>query len=111
MNGHDCLDAVVMRQAIILGAQQGRDHACLPVVRMDNIRPEVQQGQAVEHRPGEEGITLILISAHAIDIVSAKIVTIVHEIKCDSLLYQRFNPAVLAAPAKLNLKIYSMVHL
>ena len=101
----------VERQLIILDAQQGRDHTALPVVGVDDIRLEADQGQTVEYAAAEEAKPLMLVAAHAVNVAAAKVIFVVHEVIGDAVVHQRFDAAVLFAPTQVHLEVQFMLHL
>ena len=111
VNGHQGLDMPIVGKVAVLRAQQRRDHAGLPVMGVDQVRLKAHQRQEIERRAAEECKSLIFIPAHAVDVVAAEVVAVVHKVKYDAVLHQFLNAAVLAAPAQLHLEIDRVAHL
>ena len=95
----------------ILNLQQSRHHTALPVVGMDHVRLEIQQGQSIQRTTAEKAEALVLVTAQAIDIGASEIVLVVHEVPGNAVLFQLFNAAVLPTPAQLHFKVAHMGHL
>ena len=83
---------------------QRGDHAGLPVVAMEDIRLELHARQRVEHRAAEKREPLVFVSAHAVNIRPVEVIPVIDEIIGDALIFERFNAAILFAPAKFRLE-------
>ena len=111
VDGEDGLHPGEEGQVRVLDLQQRGYHAALPVVGMDDVRLPVQQGQGVEDAAAEEAETLVLVAAQAVDVGTAEVILVVHEVPGDAVLLEHLNTAVLLAPAQLYLKVQHMGHL
>ena len=111
VNGEHRADAREEGQLSILDAQQGGNHAALPVVGVDDVRLEAQQGQRVEYPAAEEAEAFMLVAAHAVNVAAAKVILVVHKVEDYAVIFQRFDAAVLLAPAQVHLKVQFMLHL
>ena len=78
---------------------------------MDYIGLESCQRQHVQHAAAEESEPFVFISAHPVDVGTAEIVFVVHEIPGYAVFPDHFDPAVLPSPAELHLKITDVRHL
>ena len=104
-------DIMIERVSIVLDTKQSRDHAALPVMRMQNFGLESQTRQHFETSSAEESKTLVFVTAHAIDIVPSEIILIINEIIGNTILLKSFYSAILATPAQLYIEVKNMVHL
>ncbi len=111
VDGVHGLDAREEGQMGVLNLQQRRHHAALPVMGVDHVGLEVQQGQAVQGRAAEEAEALVLVAAHAVNVGTTKVELVVHEVPLHAVLLDHLDAAVLTAPAKLHLKVAHVGHL
>ena len=98
-------------QMLVLDLQKGGHHAALPVVGMDDVRLEIQQGQGVEGGTAEEAIALVLVATQTVHVGTAEVVLVVQEVVGHAVLFQLLNAAVLAAPAQLHVEVEHELHI
>ena len=75
-----------------------------------DVRAEVKVHQRVDDGAGEEAEALVLVAAQAVDVGTAEVVVVVHEVERDALIHEGFDAAVLPAPAQLHLKLALELH-
>ena len=89
----------------VLVSQIYREKCCLPVVAVDDVRLEAQMRKRIDDRTAEEAEALVLVAAHAIDVGTAEVELIVHEVPLHAILLDHLDAAVLTAPAQLYRKL------
>ena len=111
MDGEQGLDAAAeIRARAVLGLEQQRDDGGMPVVQMQQVRPEIEARQRVAHGPAEPGILLDLPVAALVD-AFAEIVFVIQQIDGDAVQIQLFQAHVLTAPAQVEPEIGQVAHL
>ena len=95
----------------ILRLQQDRDQASLPVVAVEHIGNKVDLRQRFQHGAAEERIALALVAAHAINVVAAEILLVVHEIEGDIIVDEFLDAHILAPPAEVHIEEHHVLHL
>ena len=111
VDGVDRLDVLEQLQLLVLQLVQHGDQAGLPVVAVQHVGDEIDLGQRLHHRAAEEGEALALVTAHAIDVVAAEILLVIHEIVGDAGIFQRFDADILPAPAEVDVEVQHVLHL
>ena len=111
MNGIDGFDAPVQIQIGILDLQHRRYQTRLPVVAVNDVGHIVQQRQCAQHCAAEEGVTLALVCAGAVDIIAAEILLVIYEVEGHALIFQLMHACILAAPAEIDVEIEQVAHL
>ena len=111
MDRKNRFDIGIERQMGILDFQKCRNHPALPVMRVNHIRLEINERQHIQNTAAEKSEPFILVSAHSVNIRTAEIELVVHEIPCNTVLDKLFDSAVLPAPSQLNLEITNVNHL
>ena len=94
---------------LVLGFQQEGQGRRVPVVAVQHLRPEVQQGNQLQHRPLEKGVLLHLGAAAPIDGV-AEIVFAVHQVDGQAVQLQLLQPGVLVPPAQVHIDVGHVLH-
>ena len=111
VDGVDGLHILIERELRILNLEQRRDHAGLPVVAVDDVGLEVKMHQRVDDRAVKEAEALVFVAAQTVDIGAAEVILVIHEVEGHALIFKALHAAVLAAPAKLDLKLAFELHL
>ncbi len=84
----------------------------MPVVQVQRIGHEAYVRQHLYYCLGEEAEALRLVAIkNAVNIIPSEIVFVIYEVIRYAALNKAFNPAVLIAPAKLNVKIALVAHM
>ena len=95
---------------LVLGLDQEGQKRGVPVVAVQNLRLEVQQVQALHHRPLEKGVLLHLGLSAAVDGV-AEIVFAVDQVDGQTIQLQLQQPGVFVAPAQVYIGVGHILHL
>ena len=111
VDGVHRLHILIERELRVLNLEQRRDHAGLPVVAVDHVGLEVEVNQRVDHRAVEEAEALVFVAAQTVDVGTAEVILVIHEIEGHALIFEALDAAILAAPAKLDLKLTFQLHL
>ena len=84
----------------------------MPVVQVQRIGHEAYVRQHLYNGLGEKAKALCLVAIeHAVNIIPPEIVFVIYEVICYAALNKAFHPAVLIAPAKLDVKIALVAHM
>ena len=78
---------------------------------VDDVGLEVKMHQRVDDRAVKEAEALVFVAAQTVDIGAAEVILVIHEIEGHALIFKALDAAVLAAPAKLDLKLAFELHL
>ena len=111
VDGVDRLHILIERELGILNLEQSRNHARLPVVAVDDVGLEVEMHQRVDDGAVEEAEALVFVAAQTVDVGTAEVILVIHEVEGHALIFKALHAAVLAAPAKLDLKFALELHL
>ena len=81
----------------------------MPIVGVNDIRPEIHRGQEIQHRPAEEGEALGIIII-AIEPFTVEIFLIVYKIIGYIVQHELIEADVLAAPGNFQFTVIDMFH-
>ena len=109
VDGVERLDVLIALIFHVLQFQEHIDKACMPVVGMNDIRPEIHCGQEVQHSPAEEGETLGIIII-AVESFTVEIFLIIDEIIGNIFQNEFVQADVLAAPGNFQFTVIDMFH-
>ena len=82
----------------------------MPVIAVDDIRPEIHGRNEAEHGTAEEGepFCIVIVAVEALAVI---VFLIIHEIIGDTLVFQFLQAHELGAPGHIYLAIIDMFHL
>ena len=105
MDRHDGLYAAVEIIVLEIRVQIHRDEACLPVMAVDDIRPEIDGRKDRKRRFAEKCKPSQVPGHAAIRLVTGEIVLVVDEVEMHSFVLQFKNADIAAVPVKIHIKI------
>ncbi len=111
VDGVNGLHILIERILRILNLEQGRNHAGLPVVAVDDIGLEIKMHKRVDDRAVEEAETLVFVAAQTIDVGTAEIILVIDKVEGYALILKALDAAILTAPAQLDLELTFELHL
>lgn len=109
MDGVERADLLVALIALMLELQQHIDEARMPVVRVDDIRPEVHGRQQVEHGAAEEREALGIIAV-AVEALATEVLLVVDEVVDDAVVLDLVKANVFRAPGNRDLAVVDVLH-
>ena len=93
----------------MLQFQEHVNQSRMPVIRMDNIRPEIHDGKQIQNSTAEERkpFRIIVITVKSLTV---KILLIIHKIVGDTVPFVLIQPDVLHTPGHRDLAVIDMFH-
>ena len=105
MYRHDCLDSPIIFCPEPEIVKINRNQASLPVVAVDDVRAEINHRQCAQDCLREEGELLNIRIHISVGSKSIKIVLIIYEIECDSLIFVCQYAHILLPPVQIHVEM------
>ena len=109
VDGVERADLLVALIALMLDLQQHIDEARMPIIRVDDIWPEVHGRQQVEHGAAEEREALCIIAV-AVEAFATEVLLVVDEVVGDAVVLDLVEADVFRTPGNRDLTVVDVLH-
>ena len=110
MNGHNAFYPLIEGVAGKFGLQVDRNEAGMPVVAVDDVRPEAQRRQYAQNGFAEETEFLDIVVVIGVRVTAAEILFIIDEIVDDAVADKLFHADVTVTAVEKRLEIADRSH-
>ena len=111
MDGHDRLDAPIELVRLEGIMQINGYQTCLPVVAVDDIGPERDDGQRRKRGSAEKRELLNILEDLSVRSITLEIELIVDEVEFDALIFHLEDADILLTPCELHIEMVHILHL